>query len=348
MTFNDLDADQQLRRFASAARAALAVWTPGAEPQLRLISLRSNAVFAATFLPTASTAEFTMVLRVNWPGRKTLGAVEAELQRMDTLRRGGLPVPEVAYKAIAVHAAQNAPPMICTLFSYLDGDAVAPRDFSPIHAEAVGRVVAQMHAVPSAMPPRTGRPTFDLGGLFGRQSVYAVGAAGEALLGPHRPVLDAVIARVGAVFERLDALGDQFGFIHGDLKPDNMLFAAPDQPRILDFDDCGWGYSLYDLAPLLLFLRPPHPPTPSPSRGEGESSAKYQTLKAALWAGYTAVRPLPAEHFADLETLVAGRHVASCYWVAAHRDHPSYRGKADAILAERAARLAVYLESGAL
>ncbi|MBK8136896.1 MAG: hypothetical protein IPK52_13880 [Chloroflexi bacterium] len=52
--------------------------------------------------------------------------------------------------------------------------------------------------------------------------------------------------------------------------------------------------------------------------------------------------------YGELETLVAGRFVASCRWVAAHREHPAYRGKVESILAERAARLAGFLETGAL
>jgi Ser/Thr protein kinase RdoA (MazF antagonist) len=142
-----------------------------------------------------------------------------------------------------------------------------------------------------------------------------------------------------------------------------MLFAAPDQPRLLDFDDCGYGYFLYEFAPLLLFVRPPHsqiqPVTSgdtgssvtNPPRPEGEGlgvRAKYQALKSAAWESYTAVRPQPDWQFGALETLVAGRFAASCLWVASHHDHPAYRDKAPAILAERITRLTAFLETGML
>jgi Ser/Thr protein kinase RdoA (MazF antagonist) len=238
--------------------------------------------------------------------------------------------------------------MICTLISYLDGEAIAPQDYTPTHAQAVGRVAAQIHGVQPDAAAGIRRPRLDFAGLFGPQSMYATGAEGAALLAPHQPVLEAVTGRTAAVFSRLDTEGGHFGLIHGDLKPDNLLFLVPDQPHVLDFDDCGWGYFLYDLAPLLLFLRPPHPPPPSPSRGEGEQATRYQALKAALLNGYTAVRPLADWQFDALETLVAGRFAASCLWVAAHRDHPAYRGKVEDILAERAARLGGFLATGTL
>jgi Ser/Thr protein kinase RdoA (MazF antagonist) len=75
---------------------------------------------------------------------------------------------------------------------------------------------------------------------------------------------------------------------------------------------------------------------------------RYEALKAALWDGYTAVRTLPDWQFGALETLIAGRFAASCLWVAAHRDHPAYRGKVENILAERTARLSGFLATGAL
>jgi len=38
-----------------------------------------------------------------------------------------------------------------------------------------------------------------------------------------------------------------FGLIHGDLHHENFLFHRG-EARAIDFDDCGWGFHLYDLA----------------------------------------------------------------------------------------------------
>lgn len=328
MGFNQLSAEQQHERFSAAARKALFAWHRNDYGVLDLISLRSNAVFRVSY--PKSSAPMGHILRVNWPGRKPFSHIEAEMNWMSALRRAGVPVPGVIRMPLTV-SVDDSTEMICTLTEFLDGESVEPVAYTAAHAEAVGKAAARIHA--AAAPTNLVRPRLDLEGLFGANSPYASDAEGEALLIPHRAVLDAVIAQVAAVFTRLDALGDQFGMIHADLKPDNLLFVAPDQPRVLDFDDCGYGYTLYDLAPLLLFLKP---------------NSAYDDLKTALWSGYTALRPLPDDLFGALETLIAGRYVASCRWVAAHRDHPAYRGKVETILAERAARLAGFLTTGAL
>lgn len=45
-----------------------------------------------------------------------------------------------------------------------------------------------------------------------------------------------------------------FGLIHADLHLDNALF-LPGGGRLIDFDDCGFGYRLYDIAVGLWELR---------------------------------------------------------------------------------------------
>src|SRR4029450_890805 len=41
--------------------------------------------------------------------------------------------------------------------------------------------------------------------------------------------------------------GGVHGLIHGDLHHKNVLFHRG-EARAIDFDDCGWGFHLYDLA----------------------------------------------------------------------------------------------------
>jgi Ser/Thr protein kinase RdoA (MazF antagonist) len=59
----------------------------------------------------------------------------------------------------------------------------------------------------------------------------------------------ALLDRAAAlVFRRLDAFGrgaDRFGLTHGDLMPDNVLL-QDGVPHVIDFDDCGFGWYLYD------------------------------------------------------------------------------------------------------
>jgi Ser/Thr protein kinase RdoA (MazF antagonist) len=120
--------------------------------------------------------------------------------------------------------------------------------------------------------------------------------------------------------------------IHGDFITKNTIFQG-DQVCALDFEYCAFGYFLYDLAPALLGLSP---------------LEHYAMLKDALWQGYTAYRPLPDRYRDYLETFVAGRHVASCRWIASNLDNPQIREHAPQILADRTDELRDFLRTGRL
>ena len=67
-----------------------------------------------------------------------------------------------------------------------------------------------------------------------------------------------------------------YGLIHADILRENVLLQGCD-PVLLDFDDAGFGFRLFELATTLLKTR---------------SEPDYAELEAALIRGYTDVRPL--------------------------------------------------------
>ncbi len=103
-----------------------------------------------------------------------------------------------------------------------------------------------------------------------------------------------------AVFHRLGHDATQFGIIHADFIFMNCQFSHG-RVQVLDFDDCGFGYFLYDMCPLL---------------GNLKNSAQYATLRPAFLAGYRSVRPLPLEHEAHIDLFIAARHATTILWAA--------------------------------
>jgi Ser/Thr protein kinase RdoA (MazF antagonist) len=99
----------------------------------------------------------------------------------------------------------------------------------------------------------------------------------------------------------------------------------------LDFDDCAWGYPLYDLTPTLIGWK---------------DTPQYDALRASLWEGYTSLRPLPDAYSPHLDTLLAGRFVLSCRWFARNITHPAIREHAPAVIAHRIGQLRRYLATG--
>ena len=128
--------------------------------------------------------------------------------------------------------------------------------------------------------------------------------------------------RVASTMERLmTSLGDgpeMVGLIHADLHLDNALFAH-DDIRLIDFDDCGVGYWLYDIAVALCELR--HRPD-------------YQSFRTALIEGYTQYRALPPDQLVHLDDFIATREVAFGLWfVGTAQVNPAFRDELDHQLA---------------
>jgi Ser/Thr protein kinase RdoA (MazF antagonist) len=101
---------------------------------------------------------------------------------------------------------------------------------------------------------------------------------------------------------------DVFGLIHADLHQENYLFHQG-RVRAIDFDDCGWGHFVYDLAVTL---------------GELQHLPDSDALRAGLLRGYRAVRPLPPEHERYVEVFAGLRVLKLTLWFLEQRGHPAF------------------------
>jgi Ser/Thr protein kinase RdoA (MazF antagonist) len=70
-----------------------------------------------------------------------------------------------------------------------------------------------------------------------------------------------------------------FGLIHADLVRENVLLDGSDV-KFIDFDDCGMGFRLFDLATALI---------------KNMQEPDYPDLEQALLDGYTSVRPMETD-----------------------------------------------------
>ncbi len=75
----------------------------------------------------------------------------------------------------------------------------------------------------------------------------AVRTVGELVSAADAALVEAAIETVRVATRELGAQPDTFGLIHADLHQENYLFHGG-MARAIDFDDCGWGFYLYDLA----------------------------------------------------------------------------------------------------
>jgi Ser/Thr protein kinase RdoA (MazF antagonist) len=191
-----------------------------------------------------------------------------------------------------------------------------------VYLYRLGGAMARLHnhADTWRRPAGFVRTQWDWETFFGDTMEYGgvnAAAVWDLLPGDLRGSFDRVAGRARRVMTQLGDGPDAVGLIHADLHLDNALFAGRDV-RLIDFDDSGTGYRLYDVAVALWELR---------------HRADYEAFKTALIAGYTAHRPLPADHLAHLDMFIAVREVAFGLWFAGTAEvNPVFRARLDRTL----------------
>ena len=333
----DLDAQKALYR--QVASAALRYWGLSIEA-LSWLSYSSNAVFALRM----TDARF--VLRLTLAGRVKESRLRAELgwlreirQRTDLLAPNPLPLRVNGAERLYARVRHNMlpPPQYVygALFEHINGERKSARQLSAADCNRVGRYLGKLHQDGQFDPPADfRRPRLDQQGLFGAESPYQSVSESRALDPGQREVFACVAGRVGDLMARLDGERESFGLIHADLLSKNVLFDG-DTIAALDFEYSGWGYFLYDLAPLLWELR-------------GERSADHACLEDALLEGYLSARDGATVDREALEAFIAARQLASCRWLLQNLHHPQVRGAAPDLIRQRTAELEGYLSSGVL
>ena len=329
---------QRFQLWRGIAATALRAW-PIQSRQLRWMGHGSNIVFKVI------TAEADYVLRLQ-PGDGDSAQLQSELRWLASIRRdtnllAPLPVGALVdgreQPFLALRHESLPPPSIvyAALFEYIDGDVKPARELSARDVYRIGAYLGALHSgAQFDAPPGFDRPRLDWEGLFGADSPYAPPSEYALRSAEQRGILDQVAQRLRTPFTELASRPGTTGLIHADMLAKNIVFRA-DSIAALDFEFCGWGFYLYDLAPLLWQLK-------------GERPRDYDELEDALWRGYTSIRATADSEREWLEPFIAARQFASIRWLLSNLDNPKVHKLAPSLIAERCEELKIFLETGIL
>ncbi|MCU0912010.1 MAG: phosphotransferase [Rhodobacteraceae bacterium] len=283
------------------AAEALAIWGGTEAPVL--MKLRENAVFAAT-LPEVGRA----VLRIHRRGYQSEDAIRSELWWLEALADRGLAVPRPLVTPEGAHVAHLADGRFASMLAWVEGTAIGAAGVPlggdaaaqiRIHA-SVGHAVAELHVATDRLhlPPAFQRPRWDAEGLLGETPFWGRFWDHPGATASDRATLSAFRHAAAARLADYAAGGADQGLIHADVLRENVLWQGH-RAALIDFDDAGWGFRLYDLGTALSqCLSEPHLPA----------------LAEALAAGYATERPLSEADHAMLPWFTALRCAASVGW----------------------------------
>lgn len=264
----------------------------------RLINLSENHTFLV------ESGQGRHVLRVHRPGYQSRESIESELAWLRALA-GTLPVPRPLPGADG-GLVQNLGGRHAVLFAFERG--LEPAEGAPL-AElfaVLGRYAATLHAQVMGWSPPAGftRPVWsasailDPGGLWGDWRM-APGVSGDT-----RMALEGIDARLRETLSTYGRGPDRFGLVHADMRLANLLVDG-DSVVLIDFDDCGFGWFVYDLAAALSFI---------------ELRVDLDDLIDAWVSGYTEVRPLEPVHRNMIAPMIVLRRMALLAWTGSHSE----------------------------
>lgn len=285
------------------ARSALALYGHISDQTPALLSMSENATYRLE-----GDSE-SWVLRVHREGYHNKNQIESELVWSQELRRAGV-VETAAVRASSdgnlvelVATADGASSRHCVMFEFLEGSEPA-EDAIVQHFAELGEITARMHRFsrPWTPPPRFNRLIWNFDTILGSTPHWGRWQDGQGVDGP---VLSLFARAVEVIRARLEEYGTdsaRFGLIHADMRLANLLVTGS-ATNVIDFDDCGFGWYMYDLAAALSFIE---------DRDDLDDAVEQWV------AGYREVAPLAAADVDIIPTMIMLRRLQLVAWLASH------------------------------
>jgi Ser/Thr protein kinase RdoA (MazF antagonist) len=321
MSGHDLSAGGDVMdRVAACARAALRRYDGHPDASVELLNVSENATFLVSDPGTGPS-----VLRVHRLGYHTEPEIASELAWMDALRaEAGVRTPRVLPAAdgqrVVTVAENGSQERHCVRFEFLPGGEPGTEPggepgtepggepqgtLTGAHFEELGEITARMHrhARSWVRPEWFTRFHWDYPAAFGDRARWGRWQDGVGVGPSERRVL----ARLDdALRTRLQAFGqgpERYGLVHADTRLANLL-VHQGSVSVIDFDDCGFSWYLYDLGTSVSFF---------------EHSPEVPGLVDSWLTGYRRVGRLSAQDEAEIWTFIMFRRLLLLAWIGSHQ-----------------------------
>lgn len=296
--------------FDEVANRAIQQYECTEQDEATLLQLSENATY---LVRNPRTGSKDGVLRVGRPGYHTLEEYRSE---MAWLRQINDYTPLIVANPLTAKDGSNIQIIrgsdgneyYCVLCEFLEGSA--PDESDERNAirqyEALGETTAYLHRQTKIWngTSRLQRWTWTYHTTIGDTPIWGRWQAMPDLQPAHIEQLNRASDVIRRRLERFGRTDNNFGLIHADLRISNLL-VQDDQIKVIDFDDCGFGWYLHDLASALSFI---------------ETKAIVPDLVNAWLDGYRRVMPFTDTDFMEIDTFIMMRRIQEMSWIASHLD----------------------------
>lgn len=314
------------------AQRALAEFDFSPAATIRMINLSENA----TYMVEDPTSGRDGVLRVHRENYHTATSIASELHWLDALRRdAGIATPVVipardGRRVLSLD--QDGTERHVVLFEVIGGSEPDEQTIDETDFRVLGGLTAQLHAHARRWerPPEFERFSWDWDNTLGSTPRWGRWQDG---IGIGTEEIALVTDVVGLICQRLDSFGSgphRFGLVHADLRLANLLVDG-EQINLIDFDDCGFSWFLYDFGTAVSFI---------------EDDPRLPEWQRAWVAGYREVADLSEADEEMLATFVMLRRLMLVAWMGSHSHSRECQVKGPSYAAGTCELARRYLASG--
>lgn len=219
--------------------------------QLSLLCRSENATFKIV------TPTHRYAMRIHRCGYHNKNNILSELAWLNALRETGLIVPEAIAdnhgEYVQTITVNDGTQRHAVLFNWIDGD-MPTTDINPTSFEQLGAITARLHQ----HSRQWDKPAYFERIIWNHQTMVTDDSHwGRWQDAPYlRPsdhgVIQEALQQVHSALLEYGQDTNRYGLIHADLRLTNLLLHEG-ETRVIDFDDCGMGWYMHDLAAAISF-----------------------------------------------------------------------------------------------
>lgn len=295
--------------FDEIVEKALGLYGLASSGEAGLLQVSENAAY---LIREKKEGKKLGVLRISRPGYHTLNELKSEMRWLEQINSEKClivpnPVKGIDYQTIQRVKGSDGQEYYCVLCDFLEG---TPPNEEEGNAKqqfyCLGKITAYLHnQAESWQESKTlDRIEWNYDNMIGKTALWGPWQAARDMT----PEIEELLTKTSKLIRRrLKDYGkndSNYGLIHGDLRAANLL-VEKGQMKIIDFDDCGFGWHLHDLASAFSFI---------------ETKPVVPVLMDFWLAGYQQIRSLTKKDIREIDTFMMLRRMQLMAWIASHYD----------------------------
>ena len=309
MTVTGIHLATLLVQLEKLVNKSLKLWNIPEDVSAELINVSENFTYRIE-----NPSGFKAILRVHRENYHSRRSIECELTWIDALSKSGLiETPSYFFgkdgSAIQECSIDNINgSRYLVLFHFVSGSEPEENKNLDTLYEKLGQLAGTCHnhVLSWEKPDNFERLTWDIDTIFGSNALWGNWRLAPEVNKEVQDKLERVELKIRGRLLDYGKSEKRFNLIHADMRLANLLIDQ-ESTRLIDFDDCGFGWFMYDFASAISFI---------------EDSPMVPYFKSAWIKGYRSVRDLSAEDEQEIDTFIMLRRMALLAWIGSHIEAP--------------------------